>query len=144
MTFSEVHERQEALLVWNIPCACVRRKGRSGEAMPCPAHPIPRACTPAWQWLLIPGTPDARHSSLQPLIQLLKWPEVLHGGRPQESQQVFNPGHAARTCLDPTSSCNFYQLNTAGTRSGGCIYPFLCLSCLSLFLLLFPSYRNFE
>lgn len=54
--------------------------------------------------------------------------------------------HEASTGLDPTSSWNFYQLNTAGTRSGGYTCSFLDLSCLSLFLflLLTPSSQSFE
>uniref|UniRef100_A0A8C0VHM6 Uncharacterized protein n=1 Tax=Cyanistes caeruleus TaxID=156563 RepID=A0A8C0VHM6_CYACU len=103
----------------------------------------PQACIPVLHWLPIPGTPEAMLHTCPILAP--EWPDDQKSQLGEGSRKAV--GYLSQdmqiACSDP-ASWNFYQLNTAATRSGSSYLLFSGPFCLSAFLLLIPSSHSFE
>lgn len=105
----------------------------SGEVMSCSTQPSPGVYpSPISHWHTEDNAPCPTSEASHPDP---KWPpdwiSHLRKGT-QESQRASNLKCKARMCIHPTSSWNFCQLNTDGTRIGSYVFPFLYVLCLSL------------
>lgn len=127
-------------------------RGRSGLALLRWCHvlhlPFIRSCIPALLWLPITGTAEAMVHTQALVPQLSprvdKGPQVPARGRAQEGQGVFKAEHVANMSW-PYLLLQFLTAEHYwNPGAGSCVYPFLYLFCLSLFLLLLiPSSWNF-